>query len=234
MTHRITLAVLLIAFVAAEADAQSRQYRRRGVVLGGLAGAAIGVAIGDKGDNETAGALIGAAAGAVAGGAIGNQKDMRIQQQRRYQSTVVPTQSAPYYRHYGTHIGAGRYVPHYSEPHVYDHDPGYYAQPTLTGPSAIAPDEAMGNGVPQRNAPQPVTPDHVLAMVDAGLSDSIVILQIRRRGVSHDLTVDEIIHLHQSGVSEAVISAMQAPSGLQPVQSSGSQQTPEFRSGYSQ
>ena len=59
--HRFFFGLLLIVAMTTEVSAQNRSHRRRGIILGGLAGAALGVAIGDKGNNETAGALIGAA-----------------------------------------------------------------------------------------------------------------------------------------------------------------------------
>lgn len=100
MNTRICLLSLLAVFIVSDLHAQNRRHRRRGVVLGGLAGAAVGAAIGDKGDNETAGALIGGAVGAVAGGAIGNQKDRRIEQQhiharqtRYYQQQLADQQA---------------------------------------------------------------------------------------------------------------------------------------------
>lgn len=69
-----------------DVSAQNRTHRRRGIIFGGIAGAALGVAIGDKGNNEAAGAIIGAAAGAFAGAAIGNQKDQLIEQEMRFQT----------------------------------------------------------------------------------------------------------------------------------------------------
>jgi len=49
----------------------------------------------------------------------------------------------------------------------------------------------------------------VTAMVRGGLPDTVIINQVRQRGVQRRLEVADIIHLHQSGVSEPVISAMQ-------------------------
>lgn len=64
--------------------------------LGGLAGAALGVAIGDKGNNETAGVLIGAAASVFAGATIGNQKDGRNEQEMRLRSGVYGNEISGY------------------------------------------------------------------------------------------------------------------------------------------
>lgn len=218
MIQRITIAALLIAFVATEADAQNRKYRRRGVILGGLAGAALGAAIGDKGDNETAGALIGAAAGAVAGGTIGNQKDQRIEHNSRYHSpySTSPYSASPYDSRFQQpqRIYRGQSpVPHYSQPHHYPPSPYapsqriYQPTPAITGQSVLVSPET----VPPPASTQPIAPQDVVAMVNAGLSESIIIQQIQLRGVSHSLSVREIIQLHQSGVSEAVITEMQTP-----------------------
>ena len=86
MKHRILLGALLFTMLGTDVSAQNRTHRRRGIIFGGIAGAALGVAIGDKGNNEAAGAIIGAAAGAFAGAAIGNQKDQLIEQEMRFQT----------------------------------------------------------------------------------------------------------------------------------------------------
>jgi Glycine zipper len=58
----------------------------------------------------------------------------------------------------------------------------------------------------------------VISMSKSGLSDNLIINQIQSRGVRQTLQVSDIIHLHQQGVSEHVISMMQtAPVGAQTV-----------------
>tara|TARA_R110002049_G_scaffold2750_2_gene21442 strand:+ start:222351 stop:223067 length:717 start_codon:yes stop_codon:yes gene_type:complete len=187
---------LLVVFVAADSSAQNRFHRRRGALLGGLAGAAIGAAIGDKGDNETAGALIGGAVGAVAGGSIGDQKDRRIEHNMQYHSGHHHHHNAPpQYQTYPYHV-----YPEYVQP-----QPVYpsYRQPYY--PETITP--------PLTNAP--VSPDDVVAMTRSGLSDVMIIQQIQMKGVSQQLTVNDVIQLHRLGVREPVISAMQ---GVIPIQ----------------
>lgn len=49
----------------------------------------------------------------------------------------------------------------------------------------------------------------VVAMTRSGLSESVIINQINQRGTQTNLQVSDIISLHQQGVSEQVISAMQ-------------------------
>lgn len=85
-------------------------------------------------------------------------------------------------------------------------------------------------------APSVVTPNDVIMMSRSGLSDPVIINHIRTKGVSHSLAVHDVISLHQQGVSEAVISAMQtAPVGgyvarTQPVPTVIVQ--PQYRVGY--
>lgn len=68
-------------------------------------------------------------------------------------------------------------------------------------------------------APQPtgaVSYSDVIAMSRSGVSDSVILNQIQTRGVQRQPVVSDIISLHQQGVSETVIGAMQqAPTGNQ-------------------
>ena len=198
MTKRFILIALFLAFLASEANAQYHRNRRRGVLLGGLAGAAIGAAIGDKGDNETAGALIGGAVGAIAGGTIGNQRDQMIDHNRRYHSP---------YRHgiRPAYHGTGP-VPHYYKPHVYEQAPIVHEP----GPVVISPPPASTTiSSPTSTFATSVTKQDVLTMISSGMSDAIVIRQLEINGMDRALSVAEVIDLHQQGVSEEVITAMQ-------------------------
>ncbi len=182
MNKRIVLLALLVAFIVSDADAQNRFYRRRGALLGGLAGAAAGVAIGDKGNNETAGALIGGAVGAVAGGAIGDQKDKRIQQQ-----------------------------------HYYNHQTQHYQQQLQAQQSQLnaqqaqqqAQQQAMVDWEAHERIARAVSIDDVVTMVRRGLGEDTVIQYVRVNGVRNRLSVGDIISLHEQGVSEPIINAMQ-------------------------
>ncbi|MDA8743477.1 glycine zipper domain-containing protein [Rubripirellula amarantea] len=189
MKIRITVSVLLFAMVAQSADAQNRTHRRRGALLGGLAGAAIGVAIGDKGNNETAGALIGGAVGAVAGGAIGDAKDQRIEHNHRYHSG-----------HHSDHHIYREYKPYYGPQPVYPQP--VYPQP-IYSPSIVVPHVAVPHG------PQPMGTQDVLGMLHSGLSENIIVQQLQHRGMDHEVSVAEIIELHNLGVSERILQAMQ-------------------------
>jgi Glycine zipper len=186
------LLILALFFAFVAAEASAQSYRRRGAIVGGLAGAAIGAAIGDKGNNETAGALIGGAIGAVAGGAIGDQKDQRV-----YQSQV----------YHSGHYYYGQPQPSY---------PAYTVQrPTYVETVHVAP------VYPTAPPTVPVSPQDVVAMTRNGLSDATIIRHIQLNGVHRALSVSEVIQLHQDGVSEPVIHAMQAASnrGVSPVPS---------------
>ncbi len=185
MTKRIVLSVVLVAFFVAEADAQNRFHRRRGVILGGLAGAAVGAAIGDKGDNETAGALIGGAVGAIAGGAIGDQKDRRVQQQ-----------------------------------HHHAYQTQYYRQ-QLSQQQAAANWQAQQHAHQQHRAQQQaaraLSNRDVVDLVRRGLGEATIIQYIQINGVQQRLGVADIISLHEQGVSEPIINAMQTAPVAPPV-----------------
>ncbi|WP_146411947.1 MULTISPECIES: glycine zipper domain-containing protein [Crateriforma] len=61
----------------------------------------------------------------------------------------------------------------------------------------------------------------VINMTRSGLGDSVIINQIHSRGVQHQIQVSDIIAMHQQGVRESVISAMQqatvgSPAVVQP------------------
>ena len=256
MKHRILLGLLLLATISTDVVAQNRTHRRRGIILGGLAGAALGVAIGDKGNNETAGALIGAAAGAFAGGAIGNQKDQRIEQEMRLRSGFYsnemtgnphPTQIQRHgYRsqhplqYNGQTEATDRFFPYrsqpppnvlpaYNQPYVYPQGRRYLAVPN-------ADPAGSGFGYERRPPRQVViTPDQpvgplsivdVLGMKRSGVSPSLILRQIEIHGFQGHLRVADIITLHQSGVSDTVIEAMQIHAQQRHQQSSASFATP--------
>ena len=70
MGFRFVIALAFSAFLANSLTAQHNT--KKGAVLGGLSGAAIGAIIGDHNDEAGAGAAIGGAIGAVAGGVLGS------------------------------------------------------------------------------------------------------------------------------------------------------------------
>ena len=178
---RVTLAILLVGFVVSEANAQFNRHRRRGTIIGGVAGAAIGAAIGDRSDNEAVGAVIGGVTGAAIGGNIGANKDYRIENGTRY---------------YSGH--------RYTYP-----QPVYTPTPVVVTPAApVVPAPVVSAPVAQ--TPAPLSQHDVVAMLRNGISEQTVASQIQQRGLSHSLTVNDIIRLHQTGVSEPLIQLMQA------------------------
>ncbi|WP_145171972.1 glycine zipper domain-containing protein [Rubripirellula lacrimiformis] len=244
MIRRISLAALLATVTFSDsvtiptAFAQDHLHRRRGAVLGGLAGAALGVAIGDKGNNETAGALIGGAVGAIAGGAIGDAQDQRIQHDRQYHSGY-PLQAPAYggaHQRQPSYNAPYPHAPHYNAPHsghpapyrshhpYTSHQPSYY-DAHYFAPSPYTEEVVVGSQAnpysvtitaPYRQSvpagaqsQQPLSNRDVIALVNSGLSDAMVVRQINARGITRSLAVSEIIELHQQGVSETVIDAMQ-------------------------
>lgn len=77
------VASLMCALASTNASAQYHQ--KKGSILGGLAGAGIGAAIGENNDEPLAGALIGGALGLVTGNALGQAEDARASQRQAYQ-----------------------------------------------------------------------------------------------------------------------------------------------------
>lgn len=57
---------------------------------------------------------------------------------------------------------------------------------------------------------QAVSMVDVVQMAQTGLSDSVIINQIRTRGVQRRPQVPDVIYLHQQGVSDSVITTMQS------------------------
>ena len=62
---------------------------------------------------------------------------------------------------------------------------------------------------PPPNLPPGVT--DVVKLAKAGMSDDVILAQIKGAGASYNLTVDQIIYLSQAGVSQPVIKALMGP-----------------------
>lgn len=79
----------------------------------------------------------------------------------------------------------------------------------------VAHEEARENAIIQASLGRPVTGaatmNDVIAMTQAGVSESIVINHINTNGVAQQIGVNEVLALHQAGVSAPVIQAMQTP-----------------------
>jgi len=61
-----------------------------------------------------------------------------------------------------------------------------------------------------------VTPEDVVAMTQAGLSDDVIASHIRAHGVAHPPQVNDLITLRNQGVSDNVLKAMQSSPGPHP------------------
>ena len=63
-----------------------------------------------------------------------------------------------------------------------------------------------------QDAAKPVTPDDVLTMMSAGLSDSIILTKIHQHNKPIDLGTDDLVRLKRAKVSDAVIRELMDPS----------------------
>jgi hypothetical protein len=59
--------------------------------------------------------------------------------------------------------------------------------------------------------PQGLTVDGVISMAKAGLSEDIILTKIRKEGKAFDLSTDDMIHLKEAKVSDAVLKVMMDP-----------------------
>ena len=60
-----------------------------------------------------------------------------------------------------------------------------------------------------RNGPHPVSVDEVAAMVQSGVGEQVVINHVRTHGLASPLNANDIMRLHQQGISDNIIAAMQ-------------------------
>jgi len=163
---------------------------KRGALIGGVAGAAIGGVVGNQKDRAGKGALIGGAVGAIAGAVIGNEKDKQVARQPQ-----------PYQYYHGS--PGTYYVPSHST-HVHSSQPVYVTPQTY----ASAPSSNV--------ARRPVAVTEVISMTRSGVSDSIIISHIRTNGVVARPSTNDIVTMAQQGVSNSVIAAMQGDFSQQP------------------
>lgn len=89
----IVLALGVTLTTTVSGGCQTPNYQRNGTILGGLGGAGLGAAIGNKSQNALPGALIGGAIGAIAGNAIGEgvDQDRAVAQQQAYAQGAATT-----------------------------------------------------------------------------------------------------------------------------------------------
>ncbi len=89
----VTLLLLSLIYASVAFGQAPPPQRRRLGILGGLAGAGIGAAIGEDGGDAVPGALIGGAVGLIAGSGIGGAVDERNYQRQAYQNAVAAQQA---------------------------------------------------------------------------------------------------------------------------------------------
>lgn len=98
MTMKYPVVLFTIISLFASTLAHAQYNKQRGVVLGGLTGAAAGAIIGENNDEAGAGAAIGGVVGAIAGSMLGSAEDNRsrayyatqqrqVYAQQQYQAT---------------------------------------------------------------------------------------------------------------------------------------------------
>jgi hypothetical protein len=156
-----------------------------GAMLGGVAGAVIGGIVGHQNDETPEGALIGGAVGAIAGGMIGHQRQQ--QEQLRYYQQQRYYQAPPAYH---THS------------HTYVHPAPVYTQHVYTQPAYV-------NTYRSAPVPRAVTTTDVIMLTRRGLSENVIINHIHSNGIAAYPTTDDVLTMHDAGVSDFVINEMQ-------------------------
>lgn len=184
---RLSVAAAVVAACIGRSEVSAQTKTGHGAAVGGLAGAVIGGIIGHQNDEVPEGALIGGAVGAIAGGVLGHTQEHRsgvYSRQPVYHSTPVYQQT-----------------PVYSTP-VYQTRPVYRAVPA---PVVTTP--VVTRAVPVCRC---FTVTDAITLSRTGVSDTAIINQLRTKGLAAQVEVDDIVLMHQQGVSDAVITAMQA------------------------
>ncbi len=187
---RSTRSICLIASTLAVAcfPAEGRSQTGQGAVLGGVAGAVIGGIIGHQNNETPEGALIGGAVGAVAGGVLGKQQQQ--QNQIRYYEQQQAYQNGYQMR---------QSVPVYST-HV--HSAPVYTTPVYTNTYRATPIR------------RPVCVNDVIRLTRSGVSEEVIINHIQSNGVVSQPNIDDVLTMHDAGVCDYIIDAMQkAPVG---------------------
>lgn len=84
LTHFTVTALAALTMVTSMTSCADGPNARRGTVIGGLGGAAVGGIIGNQSGRALEGAAIGAGVGALAGNAIGDSQDRRYYRRGYY------------------------------------------------------------------------------------------------------------------------------------------------------
>ncbi|MEM7477805.1 MAG: YMGG-like glycine zipper-containing protein [Planctomycetota bacterium] len=137
------------------------------------------------------GATVGGLAGAVIGGIIGKQND-ETPEGALIGGAVGAITGGLIGKSQDNELARQRY---YQQQAYYAQQQQYYAQ-----------QQATQQAVQQSG----VSMNDVLNMSRSGLSESLILTQLQSRGVQNRLAVSDIISLHQQGVSDTIITAMQS------------------------
>jgi hypothetical protein len=95
-----------------------------------------------------------------------------------------------------------------AEPKVQQHNQTSEAAPGQSNP------ETVTEGAQGPPAPQPLTNDSIIKMVNAGLGESVIISVVSTQPGKYSVGADDIIALKKAGVSEKIIAAMLKSNGI--------------------
>jgi hypothetical protein len=85
--------------------------------------------------------------------------------------------------------------------------------------------QKAGSAKPPVTKPEGLTVDGIVAMVDAGLSDDVIVAKLRKENKIFDLGPDDLIRLKKAKVSDAVMQVMLDPKAeIRPANSQGTTQ----------
>ncbi|MGD0017264.1 MAG: hypothetical protein ABSC38_07100 [Verrucomicrobiia bacterium] len=108
-----------------------------------------------------------------------------------------------------SYYDAPYYYDYYSPPVYYYPPPAYYYSPPVVE-SSTSPSPVIQNSQPvqRSNQDQPGSVSDIKALAKAGLSDTVILSQIRNSRTIYRLSTAEIIDLKTNNVSETVIDFM--------------------------
>jgi curli biogenesis system outer membrane secretion channel CsgG len=90
------------------------------------------------------------------------------------------------------------------------------AKPATAKPPASTAKPATAKPATAKPAAAPSGVDTVIALLKAGMSETLVIQSIRQEGRTYKLSTADLLKLSGAGVSESIITAMTAPAGAAP------------------
>ena len=141
---------LVVASLTAAASAGCQNNTQKGAALGGLAGAGVGAIVGKQLGNTGAGALVGAGTGALAGGLLGNAQDKTEERDNAMRA-------AAYER--GERIREMKAVT---------------TRNVVEMAQSGVSDDIICNEIRTRGGRFDTTPDSIIALRNAGVSDRVV------------------------------------------------------------